>query len=78
MGRPNDLTDPSPLGGTVTHTGAIWTNEKSDRVAIFNCYNTLGSKWHNWHPDPDHLQSMPPKRQSLFRPVHCQNNRVDA
>ena len=86
----NDITSPlwdtytCPAGSVlffteaITHTGAISTNKKTDRVAIFNCYNTLGSKWHHWHPDPDHLAAMPPKRQSLFRPVHCQDNRINA
>jgi hypothetical protein len=61
----------------ITHTGAVWTNNGWDRVAIFNCYNTVGSKWHKWEPHPKHLESMPQKRQSLFRPVYCQDNRVD-
>ncbi len=62
----------------VRHTGAFWSNEENDRVAVFNCYNTVGSKWHSWEVHPDLLASMPAKRQSLFRPVHCQDNRVEA
>lgn len=60
----------------ITHTGAVWTNEDNDRVAIFHCYNTIGNKWHKWEPHPELLAAMPPQRQSLFRPVYCQDNRV--
>ena len=62
----------------VRHTGAFWSNEENDRIAVFNSYNTVGSKWHSWQVHPDLLASMPAKRQSLFRPVHCQGNRVEA
>ena len=58
----------------ITHTGNRWENERVDRVAIFNCYNVVGNKWHKWDPYPQHLQEMPFKRQTLFRPVHCQDN----
>ena len=30
----------------ITHTGARWTDAEHDRVAIFNCYNSIGSRWH--------------------------------
>jgi len=56
----------------ITHTGAPWENEDVDRVAIFNCYNVIGSKWHEWAPQAQHLEEMPFKRQTLFRPVFCQ------
>ncbi|MDP6115341.1 MAG: phytanoyl-CoA dioxygenase family protein [Planctomycetota bacterium] len=62
----------------VTHTGALWTNEEWDRVAVFNSYNTLGSKWHKWQPPKGYVESLPPKRQTLFRDVHCQDNVVEA
>ena len=58
----------------ITHTGAKWTDETVDRIAIFNCYNTVGNKWHRWEPHPQHLEEMPFKRQTLFRPVYCQDN----
>jgi hypothetical protein len=60
----------------LTHTGARWTNGERDRVAIFNCYNTINSKWHEWEPHPELLAAMPPLRQTLFRPVYAQNNAV--
>ena len=60
----------------ITHSGTQWTNPDIDRVAIFNCYNTIGWKWHDWNPHPDALAAMPPLRRSLFRPVHCDNNKL--
>jgi hypothetical protein len=58
----------------ITHTGARWENEQLDRVAIFNCYNVVGNKWHEWEPHEQHLAEMPFQRQTLFRPVYCQGN----
>ncbi|MBW3625809.1 MAG: phytanoyl-CoA dioxygenase family protein [Armatimonadetes bacterium] len=58
------------------HTGAKWTNPEWDRVAVFNCYNTVNAKWHEWQPHPELLEDMPPLRRTLFRSVHCQNNAV--
>ena len=54
----------------------VWKSKERERCAIFNCYNTIGSKWHTWEPPEAVLATMPPKRQSLFRPVYCQNNTV--
>jgi hypothetical protein len=58
----------------ITHSGSRWENADVDRVAIFNCYNVVGHKWHKWEPHSQHLEEMPFKRQTLFRPVHCQDN----
>ena len=60
----------------ITHTGAVWNNPDNDRVALFHCYNTVGNKWHKWEPHPELLATMPFKRQTLFRPVYCQDNLV--
>ena len=91
--RPASLQDPqSPLWETyscpagsvlifteaLTHSGVPWTNREWDRVAIFNCYNTVNSKWHDWEPHPELLEAMPPLRRSLFRPVYAQRNAVGA
>ena len=57
-----------------THSGRPWTNESRDRVPIFSRYNSICSKWHRWEPHPELLASMPPKRQTLFRPVYCEGN----
>jgi len=58
----------------LTHSATAWTNPNNDRVAIFSCYNTVNSKWHNWNPPAELIASMPPKRQTLYRPVHAQDN----
>ena len=60
----------------LTHSGTLWSNPNTDRVAIFNCYNCIGSKWHDWNPHPDALAAMPPLRRSLFRQVCCDNNKL--
>ena len=60
----------------LTHSTHPWTNSDNDRVAIFSCYNTVNSKWHDWNPHPQLLESMPAKRQTLFRPVRAANNLI--
>ena len=60
----------------LTHSGTQWTNTENDRLAIFSCYNTVDTKWHDWDPHPQLMASMPPKRQTLFRPVHAANNLI--
>lgn len=62
---------------SLTHSARPWTNPNHDRVAIFSCYNTVDSKWHDWDPHPDLLATMPPMRQTLFRPVRAANNLVN-
>lgn len=62
----------------ISHSGARWTNPDGDRVAVFNCYNTIGAKWHEFQPHPELLAAMPPLRRTLFRSAHCQNNKVEA
>ena len=60
----------------LTHSTHKWTNEENNRMAIFSCYNTVNSKWHDWNPHPKLLEQMPPKRQTLFRPVRAANNLI--
>lgn len=60
----------------ITHAGVVWKTTERERCAVFNCYNTIGSKWHSFEPPQAVLEAMPPKRQSLFRPVYCQGNAV--
>lgn len=60
----------------ITHAGVVWKSTERERCAVFNCYNTIGSKWHSFEPPEAVLEDMPPKRQSLFRPVYCQGNAV--
>ena len=61
----------------ITHTGAKWTDTEFDRMAIFSCYNCIGSKWHNWEPEAEVLAAMPPLRRSLYRAVRCDQNRLE-
>ena len=61
---------------STTHSTARWKSQERDRVAIFSRYNYVNSKWHKWQPHPELLASMPPKRQTLFRPVHVEGNLV--
>ena len=60
----------------LTHSAHPWTNTENDRIAIFSCYNTVNSKWHDWEPNPDLLAEMPAMRQTLFRPVRAANNLI--
>ena len=62
---------------SLTHSARPWTNREVPRVAVFSCYNTVDSKWHDWDPDPDLVATMPPLRQTLFRPVRAANNLSD-
>ncbi|MYG00118.1 phytanoyl-CoA dioxygenase family protein [Candidatus Poribacteria bacterium] len=60
----------------LTHSTHKWINEDNHRMAIFSCYNTVNSKWHDWNPNPKLMEEMPPKRQTLFRPVRAANNLI--
>lgn len=60
----------------LTHSGQPWRNPNSPRIAVFNCYNSIHSKWHNWEPPAAVLEAMPPKRRSLYRPVYVSGNHV--
>lgn len=62
---------------SLTHSARPWTNREHDRVAIFSCYNTVDSKWHEWDPDPRLVEKMPSLRRTLFRPVRAHNNLGD-
>ena len=58
----------------LTHSGQAWRNPDRARVAVFNCYNSIHAKWHNWDPPAAVLAAMPPKRRSLYRPVYVAGN----
>ena len=60
----------------LTHSGQPWRNPDRERVAVFNCYNSIHNKWHNWDPPAAVLEDMPPKRRSLYRPVYVAGNWV--
>ena len=56
------------------HSGTAWTNHEWDRVAIFNSYNSVDCKYHDWEPHPEHLAAMPEQRKTLFRDVRSEIN----
>jgi hypothetical protein len=56
------------------HSGAVWSNQEWDRVAIFNSYNSVDCKYHDWEPHPEHLAEMPEQRKTLFRDVRSEMN----
>jgi len=43
-------------------------------MAIFNLYNSVGSRWSPWAPPAELVAQMPPMRQTLFRDSYCANN----
>ena len=47
------------------------------RVSLSNLYNTVASRWSNWLPNPQLLEAMPPKRQTLFREAYAGGNVVN-
>lgn len=53
-----------------THSARAWTNEHVPRIAIFNQYNGIGSRFHWWKPPKELIGKMPTKRQSLFRDAY--------
>ena len=54
---------------SLLHASADWTNYELDRVAIFNCYNSVMSQYHKLNLPPAVAEAMPAARRSLFRGV---------
>jgi len=54
---------------SLLHAATAWKNPDVDRVAIFNCYNSVWAQWHRLNLPHDLIESMPPKRRTLFRGV---------
>ena len=48
-----------------------WNTEQYDRVAVFNCYNSLWAQWHKTNLSHEKISAMPPKRRTLFRGVYA-------
>jgi len=59
---------------STSHSASEWTNRDNDRVAVFNLYNTVSTRWSDWLPHQDLLETLGPKRRSLFRDVRTSNN----
>ena len=45
----------------LSHSASTWTNEDNDRLAIFNLYNTISTRWQSWLPHSDLLAEMHPQ-----------------
>ena len=58
----------------LAHSTAPWTVEEGPRVAIFNLYNSVGSRWGPWQPAAELLEQMPAMRRTLFRGTYCAGN----
>lgn len=56
-----------------THSARPWTNKDVPRIPVFNQYNSIGSRFHWWEPPKELLDTMPVKRQSLFRHAYGEN-----
>ena len=56
---------------SLLHAATAWRNPEVDRVALFNCYNSVWSQWHRLNLDPGLIETMPEKRRSLFRGVYA-------
>jgi ectoine hydroxylase-related dioxygenase (phytanoyl-CoA dioxygenase family) len=54
---------------SLLHASTAWKNPDVDRVAVFNCYNSLWAQWHRLHQPEEVFADMPPRRRSLFRGV---------
>lgn len=56
---------------SLLHAATAWKNPDTERISIFNCYNSLWAQWHRLNLDPAVIETMPPKRRSLFRGVYA-------
>jgi hypothetical protein len=56
---------------SLLHAATDWKSETVDRVSLFNCYNSVWAQWHRLNLSHELIESMPPKRQSLFRGVYA-------
>ena len=56
-------------------TGNVVTSDSVDtRIRVKYLYNTVSSRWSNWMPHQQILDTMPEKRQTLFRDVYTGGN----
>ena len=52
---------------SLLHAANDWTNPDNARCAVFNCYNSVWAQWHRLNLSHEQIETMPAKRQSLFR-----------
>ncbi len=53
----------------LVHAGAVWTNPRHPRVAIFNAYSRIDTQFHKLNLPLEVVEAMPPRRRTLFRGV---------
>lgn len=64
-----------PAGSVVIFTESLihaandWTNPDNPRCAVFNCYNSIWAQWHRLNLSHEIIETMPPRRRSLFRGI---------
>lgn len=58
----------------ITHSGQPWQNPDTDRVSVFNGYNSVDKRWKLSLPPQALIERMPPKRQTLFRDAYVSGN----
>ena len=51
----------------LVHAANDWTNTDNPRCAVFNCYNSIWAQWHRLNLSHEIIDTMPTRRQSLFR-----------
>jgi hypothetical protein len=56
---------------SLLHAGTAWKDPNVDRVAIFNCYNSVWAQWHRLNMPHEKIAAMPPRRRTLFRGVYA-------
>jgi hypothetical protein len=80
---PKDLGADSPLFETyscppgsvvifseaVCHSGAVWTDPRHPRMAIFNAYSRIDTQYHKMSLPLEVIHGMPSRRRTLFRGV---------
>ena len=52
---------------SLVHAANDWANPDNARCAVFNCYNSIWAQWHRTNLSHEIIETMPKKRQSLFR-----------
>ena len=52
---------------SLVHAANDWKNPDNPRCVVFNCYNSIWAQWHRLNLSHEIIETMPPKRQSLFR-----------
>jgi hypothetical protein len=52
---------------SLVHAANDWTNPSNPRCAVFNCYNSIWAQWHRLNLSHEVIETMPSRRQSLFR-----------